>query len=207
MRCGRPMRGLLAFALVALTHRGAAQTTVTLTKAPNGQDVQISITGTGPFSIFRGAFPNLSVSAETLVDSQAGTAYTDMGAVQAAAPVYFYDIAGLGETSPATTGGGNPQAAVVLVMVSPNAGKAMDSITLTGSGFAQFFTENLVTFNGKPATVTAGSMTSLTVTVPQGATRGPIPFEHAALHGGACERFSESQRYRDESRELPPLRE
>ncbi len=62
----------------------------------------------------------------------------------------------------------------VLTSVTPDAGKAGDSVTISGSGFAQFYPENLVTFNGRKADVTAGSSGSLTVTVPVGATTGPI---------------------------------
>ncbi len=61
-----------------------------------------------------------------------------------------------------------------ITLVSPDFGKAGDSVTISGSGFAQFFPENLVTFNGKPIIPTAGSSGSLTVTVPVGATTGPV---------------------------------
>lgn len=66
----------------------------------------------------------------------------------------------------------------VITSVSPNAGRPGDTsttITITGSGFAQFFSENLVTFNGRPvSSVTSGTADTITVTVPFGATTGPL---------------------------------
>lgn len=47
-------------------------------------------------------------------------------------------------------------------------------VTITGSNFSTTTTDNIVTFNGTDATVTAASPTELTVTVPAGATSGPI---------------------------------
>lgn len=57
---------------------------------------------------------------------------------------------------------------------SPTSGVAGDTITITGTGFDPFYQHNTVKFNGMQATVTAGSTTSLTVTVPAGAATGRI---------------------------------
>jgi uncharacterized protein (DUF2141 family) len=57
---------------------------------------------------------------------------------------------------------------------SPTSGKAGTSVVLTGSNFSSIFAENSVKFNGAAATVTAATPGSLTVTVPAGATTGPI---------------------------------
>jgi hypothetical protein len=57
---------------------------------------------------------------------------------------------------------------------SPVSGKAGASVILSGSYFSPVMFENLVKFNGTPATVTAASSDSLTVLVPAGATSGPI---------------------------------
>lgn len=51
------------------------------------------------------------------------------------------------------------------------------SVTLTGTGFSPVAENNVVTFNGVAATVTAASATQLTATVPAGATPGPLTVE------------------------------
>ncbi|TAJ83828.1 MAG: hypothetical protein EPO42_00025, partial [Gallionellaceae bacterium] len=57
---------------------------------------------------------------------------------------------------------------------SPASGVAGTSVTITGAGFDPFYMHNTVKFNGTLATVTAGSTTSLTVTVPAAAATGRI---------------------------------
>jgi gliding motility-associated-like protein len=47
------------------------------------------------------------------------------------------------------------------------------SVTITGTNFSTPFS-NAVSFNGVPATITASTATTLTVTVPTGATNGPL---------------------------------
>jgi hypothetical protein len=48
------------------------------------------------------------------------------------------------------------------------------SVIITGTNFSTIATNNIVKFNGTAATVTEASATSLTVTVPNGATIGPL---------------------------------
>ncbi len=56
---------------------------------------------------------------------------------------------------------------------TPSSGLIGTSVTITGTNFSTPFS-NTVEFNGVPATITASTATSLTVTVPAGATTGPI---------------------------------
>lgn len=65
--------------------------------------------------------------------------------------------------SPVTVSGFSPTSAAV--------GK---TVTISGTNFSTSLTANTVLFNGTRATVTAATPTQLTVTVPQGATSGPI---------------------------------
>lgn len=58
--------------------------------------------------------------------------------------------------------------------ISPLSGKVGDAVTITGTNFSTTSTENVVSFNGTAATVTTVSATSITVTVPTGATTGAI---------------------------------
>ena len=58
--------------------------------------------------------------------------------------------------------------------ISPNEGPKATLVTINGTNFGTTLAENEVTFNGKPATITAASATQLTVSVPSAAGSGPI---------------------------------
>jgi IPT/TIG domain len=68
----------------------------------------------------------------------------------------------------------------VISSFSPTSGAAGTTVTLTGSNFDGFFGHNLVKFGGVQATVTAGTTTSLTFTVPTGATTGALTVSNIA---------------------------
>ncbi len=57
---------------------------------------------------------------------------------------------------------------------TPATGAAGTTVTIVGTGFLDTIAGNTVRFNGTTATVTAATKTQLTVTVPSGATTGPI---------------------------------
>ncbi|MEI9921914.1 MAG: LamG-like jellyroll fold domain-containing protein [Bacteroidota bacterium] len=57
---------------------------------------------------------------------------------------------------------------------TPTSGQFGTSVTIAGKNFDASPANNKVLFNGLPATVTASSPTSITATVPAGATTGPI---------------------------------
>lgn len=57
---------------------------------------------------------------------------------------------------------------------SPSTGPVGSTVTITGTNFSTQLTDNVVSFNGKQAFVTAATPTQLTVIVPGGATTGPI---------------------------------
>ena len=58
--------------------------------------------------------------------------------------------------------------------LSATSGKPGDSITITGANFYAVHSNNTVFIGGIKATTTAGNTTSLTVTIPDGATFGPV---------------------------------
>ena len=151
-----------------------ASTVIQVTKAANGVDLVITIVGSPTYTIYRAPTGDFTFDTETLIDTLPGSSYTDVGAVRAAAPVYYYDAVAVGESSPATAAGGNPQPTIAITLLTPNAGKEGDSVVISGATFSQFYTENLVTFNSRPATVTAVGAGTITVTVPAGATSGPV---------------------------------
>ena len=58
--------------------------------------------------------------------------------------------------------------------ISPSEGPNATLVTINGTNFSTTLAENVVTFNGKLATITAASATQLTVSVPPAAGSGPI---------------------------------
>ncbi|HEX7551007.1 MAG TPA: IPT/TIG domain-containing protein [Candidatus Methylomirabilis sp.] len=63
---------------------------------------------------------------------------------------------------------------VAILGMSPTQGAPGTTVQIYGRGFGLTPADNQIAFNGTPATVTAASASSLTVTVPAGATTGPI---------------------------------
>ncbi len=91
---------------------------------------------------------------------------------QGNAAEYVYDAVGnILQIKRFTT---DPNAAVSITLVSPNKGRVGTEVQLFGKGFSPTPGDNQVAFNGTAATVTASTPTSLTTTVPSGATTGPI---------------------------------
>jgi YD repeat-containing protein len=68
----------------------------------------------------------------------------------------------------------DPNAAVGITLVRPSSGPVGATVQIFGKGFSATPGDNQVRFNGTPATVTVATATSLTTTVPAGATTGPI---------------------------------
>lgn len=65
-------------------------------------------------------------------------------------------------------------AAPTLSNITPRSGEIGSTVTLFGTGFSTTPSPNIVKFNGIVATVTNATATSLTVTVPPGATSGDV---------------------------------
>lgn len=85
---------------------------------------------------------------------------------------YTYDLVGniiqiTRTTAPAST-------ALVILNFTPQSGGVGTTVTIQGQNFNSSAASNTVTFNGTAATVQAASSTTLTVTVPSGASTGPI---------------------------------
>jgi YD repeat-containing protein len=64
--------------------------------------------------------------------------------------------------------------ALAILNVSPRQGGVGSTVTLQGQGFSTTAAQNVVTFNGTPATVVSATANALVVTVPAGATTGPV---------------------------------
>jgi YD repeat-containing protein len=66
-----------------------------------------------------------------------------------------------------------------VVSFAPSRGVAGDTVSIFGSGFVANPAQNSVSFNGTPATITSATTTTLVVTVPAGATSGPLSVSNA----------------------------
>jgi YD repeat-containing protein len=68
-------------------------------------------------------------------------------------------------------------ASLAIFNFTPSRGPVTTKVTIQGQGFSANPTGNTVRFNGTSAAVTAATATTLAVTVPTGATTGPISVE------------------------------
>jgi YD repeat-containing protein len=81
-------------------------------------------------------------------------------------------------------------ASLAITLVRPSKGAVGTSVQLFGKGFSPTPGDNQVAFNGTPATMSAATATSLTTTVPPGATTGPLTVTVASLTATAPEAFT-----------------
>ena len=72
----------------------------------------------------------------------------------------------------------------------PTSGPVGTSVTIFGSGFNTTAASNVVKFNGVAATVTTATATTLTVTVPTGATTGTLSVANGAANATSSLRFT-----------------
>jgi YD repeat-containing protein len=92
------------------------------------------------------------------------------------AAVYNYDEVGnLLKIDRFTTAGGN----VGIFLVTPGSSLVNKPVEIRGFGYTTPASSNTVSFNGTNATVVSGTSSSLLVTVPIGATTGPITVTNA----------------------------
>jgi YD repeat-containing protein len=82
---------------------------------------------------------------------------------------YTYDAVG----NILSIGQGNASKTSVIEFI-PSAGAVGSSVTISGTGFSSTPSSNSVAFNGTSATVSSAAATQLVVSVPTGATSGPI---------------------------------
>lgn len=104
---------------------------------------------------------------------------------QGNARIFSYDAVGNLLSITAQTGVG----AVAILTVTPAAGPVGTEVVLTGVGFGATPGENTVSFNGTPASVLSAAPNRLVVTVPPGATTGPIVVTTPAGTAGSSSPF------------------
>jgi YD repeat-containing protein len=79
---------------------------------------------------------------------------------------------------------------LAILNFTPSQGPVGTRVTLQGQGFSATPSENTVTFNGTGAAVLSATQTSLVVTVPPGATTGPIAVTVAGNTATSDRQFS-----------------
>lgn len=125
---------------------------------------------------------NLLVSVGPLAADQAQYFYDELGRLmgvvngQGAAAVYQYDEVGnLLKIDRFTSTSGN----VGIFFFTPSSSLVSKPVEIRGFGYTTPASSNTVSFNGASATVVSGTSSSLLVTVPVGATTGPITVTNA----------------------------
>jgi len=94
-----------------------------------------------------------------------------VGVVDPAADAVRYTYDSVGNLLSITR---QPSTAISIVEFNPSSGSTGAVVTIWGTGFDPAPANNMVQFNGEAATITAATPTELIVTVPAGATSGPI---------------------------------
>lgn len=72
---------------------------------------------------------------------------------------------------------------------SPSSGVVGTNVTITGAGFSETASQNIVEFNGVATTVTSATLTKIVVKVPTGATTGPIRVTKGAVTATSTKSF------------------
>jgi len=162
----------VAIPLLFVTPAFAAAPAITsFTPATGVVGTTVTITGTG--------FNDTSPVTAVMFGATAATSFTVDSDTQITATVPTGATTGTisvtdteGTATSATTFTVTPSPTPTLTSFAPTSGAEGDTITLTGTGFTG---ASAVTFNGTAATTfTVDSDTSITVTVPTGATTGAI---------------------------------
>lgn len=133
------------------------------------------------------AFLSVSVSA---VASTYNLSYDELGRLVGVVDdggntaAYNYDALG----NIVSIGRGN--SAVSIVSFSPGSGPVGTNVTISGAGFSATASQNTVAINGTSATIVSSTLNQLVVTVPAGATTGPISVTSPAGSATSANTFS-----------------
>ena len=151
----------------------------TPTSGPAGTTV--TVTGTG-FTGATGVSLNGTPAASYTVTSATSLTFVVPAGASGAGPLAVTNPAGTG------TSAGNFSVVPTITGFTPGSGPAPTSVSITGTGFTG---ASSVTFNGvAAASISVVSATSLTATVPAGASTGPIAVTTAGGTGTSVPNFT-----------------
>lgn len=151
-----------------LTPLNTGTYTISASATGHGNKNQSSVVVTG------GATTTINLSLDAIVSGPVTYIYDLLGRLKATVSpvdtvVYHYDSVGnLLSVSRQSS------AIVSVIQFDPGSGPVGTTVTISGTGFSATAGQNTVTFNGVTATVSLATATQLVVTVPSGATTGPI---------------------------------
>ena len=136
------------------------------TPATGGNGTVITVTGT-----------NFTGATQVMIGGVAALTFTVVNANTITATVGAGASGSVAVTTPngtSTLAGFVHISTPMITTIVPTVGVPGSSATITGIGFNSTAASNIIYFGGVRSTVTAASTTSLTVTVPGGATYGPV---------------------------------
>ena len=175
------MPRIVAFAVGALFSMLLHAQVTDLRASKSGSDVDLTFSGTtAPWRVVRSQSPRFDYGNALIDEANVSGACIDAVAINLP-NTFFYDTSSTPDGEPPADQDQPTESVVVLTSLGPNYGWENQSITINGSGFAAEPTDNLVFFGPLPAIVTAGTLTTLTVTVPQGVTTGPVTVQKGPL--------------------------
>jgi YD repeat-containing protein len=175
---GATVTALQSSDTVATTTSDASGNYNLATVAPGTYTVQASAVGYNAktqtsvvVSAGVGTTQNFSLAGQSTINYSFDAVGRLTGVVdsQGSAAAYSYDSVGnlLGISN-------NPSSQVSISGFTPISGGAGQTVAIHGTAFGSNASLDTVTFNGSSATVVSATATALTVTVPTGATTGPI---------------------------------
>jgi hypothetical protein len=141
-------------------------TITSFTPTSAGQGATVTITGTNFTGVTSVSFGGMAASSFSVVSA------TSITAVVASGTSGNLVVTTPSET--ATQGGFTFVPAPTITSFTPTSGPLGTTVTIIGTNFSTTSTNNTVKFNGTTSVVTASTATSITTTVPVGATTGKI---------------------------------
>jgi FG-GAP-like repeat/IPT/TIG domain/FG-GAP repeat len=147
-------------------------------------DLAVANNGSNTISIFRNTASAGSITTNSFANKVDFTTKTGSYSVS------IGDLDGDGKPDLAVANSGDATVSILrnnpalptINSFSPSSGEIGSSVVITGKGFNTSTAQNIVYFGATRATVTAASATSLTVTVPMGATYQPITVLNTATN-------------------------
>jgi hypothetical protein len=154
---------------------------VSLTANPNGSSIRLSWqNGGGAVPLMRyKIYGGTDSTSLTLIDSTSQLSFQSSGLI--AGWRYFYRVSAVDSSgfegaksyAASATAGTGPSVPAIYSL-SPSSGPVGTVVTISGSDFNSTASNNIVFFGAVKAVVTGGGSSSLSVTVPYGATFAPI---------------------------------
>lgn len=140
----------------------------------SGNNAVLSWAGTPLFRVLRSDSPDFFYANRLVAQNLTAGAATDVEALAPNSGSHYYLVFEEGEANPVGFTINQPRPVPFLTALTPNAGKAGNSVTIDGGNFNPDGSSMTVTFDGEYANLIAWSATQLTVQVPAKALTGDV---------------------------------